>query len=143
MRKSDEGSTRNPTYRGMRGVIALVTCALILGCGTSSIHHGRSGDGGNGAGGNDGGAGGGGPTFASSCNGASTTITGTITAPNGRDPVANAFAYIPLSTAPIQPGVACELCAMPADGAAATAASDASGKFTLDPSHKQPSGRMD
>ena len=118
---------------GMRGVIGLVVCALVLGCGASSVHRG-GGDGTNDAGGNGGAGGGGGgaPTFASSCNGALTTITGTITAPNGHDPVANAFGYIPLSTTPIQPGVACELCATPADGAAATATTDASGKFIID-----------
>src|SRR5262245_24972934 len=112
----------------MRGsVIAAVVCALACSCGPMEIRHGvdgSSGDGGGGGGGTGGAGGGGGgnsgsPTFGSTCKGASTTITGTITAPNGHDPVANAFAYIPLTTDPLKPGVSCELCNMPLDGAAA------------------------
>jgi hypothetical protein len=66
------------------------------------------------------------------CNGTSTTISGVVTAPNGHDPVANAFVYVPLTTNPFPATVACELCNMPVDAAAATATTDATGKFTLD-----------
>ncbi|HEX9102291.1 MAG TPA: hypothetical protein VF997_08815, partial [Polyangia bacterium] len=98
---------------------------------------GSGGGGGNGGtgGGNGGGGGGGssgGPTFGSMCNGAATTITGVITAPNGHDPVANAFAYVAGTTNPFPSTVACELCNMPVDAAVATATTDATGHFTLD-----------
>ncbi|MCU1280357.1 MAG: hypothetical protein JWM53_3903, partial [bacterium] len=109
----------------MRGDLVAVVCALLCGCGSSAIQHG-TGTGGNGgsaggAGAGGGGTGGGGntggPTFGSMCNGAATTITGTVLAPNGHDPVANAFAYVPLTSNPFPSGVACELCNMPVDSA--------------------------
>ena len=122
-----------------RNLLVALVCALVCGgCGASGIHHGgNGGSGGSGGGGNGGGGGGGGgssggPTFGSMCNGAATTISGVVLAPNGHDPVANAFAYVPLMTNPFPATVACELCNMPVDSAAATATSDASGNFTLD-----------
>ncbi len=121
-----------------RALVAVVCGCLSWACGPAGIHHGGGG-GGNGGSGGSGGSGGGGsggssggPTFGSMCNGASTTITGVITAPNGHDPVANAFAYVPLTSNPFPATVACELCNMPVDAAAATATTDASGHFTLD-----------
>ena len=33
-------------------------------------------------------------------------------APNGVDPIPNAFAYVPLSTGQFTPGVGCDLCGM-------------------------------
>jgi hypothetical protein len=122
----------------MRGDLAVVVCALLCSCGPAGIHHGSGGGSGGTGGGAGGGGGGGGsgntggPTFGSMCNGASTTITGVINAPNGTDPVANAFAYVPLTSNPFPPGIACELCNMPVDAAAATATTNATGNFTLD-----------
>jgi hypothetical protein len=122
----------------MRRALILLVCTLSCACGSSGIHHGSGGSGGTGGGGSAGSGGGGsggnsgGPTFGSMCNGASTTITGVITAPNGHDPVANAFAYVPLTTNPFPATVACELCNMPVDAAAASATTDATGHFTLD-----------
>ena len=117
------------------GAFAFV-CILVAGCGSAGIHHGNGGGGSSGSGGGgsagSGGSGTGGPTFGSTCNGAATTLTGVVLAPNGKDPVANAFAYVPLATNPLKPGVSCELCNMPVDAAAASATSDASGHFTLD-----------
>jgi hypothetical protein len=92
---------------------------------------GSGGSGGGGAGGT-GGGGSGGPTFGSTCSGAATTLEGVIVAPNGHDPVANAFAYVATTTNPMGVGVSCELCNMPIDGALVTATTDASGHFTLD-----------
>ncbi len=123
----------------MRRCLVLL-CALAAACGANGIQHGHpggggsSGSGGGGGGGSagGGGSGGGGPTFGSTCNGAATTLQGTVYAPNGKDPVANAFAYVPIMTNPIPTGVACELCNMPIDGAAATATTDANGHFVLD-----------
>ena len=122
----------------MRGDLIGIACALLLGCGSAGIHHGSGGSGGTGGGGNGGTGGGGsggssgGPTFGTMCNGTSTTITGVVTAPNGHDPVANAFVYVPLTSNPFPATVACELCNMPVDAAAASATTDASGHFTLD-----------
>jgi hypothetical protein len=122
----------------MRGIVFAIACALLCGCGpTGGIRHGGSGgsggSGGGGSGGSGGGSGGsGGPTFAEGCNGAATTITGAVLAPNGHDPVANAFAYVAVATTPFTAGVACELCNAPVDAAAATTTTDANGTFTLD-----------
>ncbi|MDB4966827.1 MAG: Tryptophan synthase alpha chain, partial [Myxococcales bacterium] len=88
--------------------------------------------GGGGSGGSGGTGGTGGPTFGSTCSGAATTLEGVMLAPNGRDPVANGFAYVAASTNPMGTGVSCELCNMPIDGALVTATTDASGHFTLD-----------
>jgi hypothetical protein len=123
----------------MRLPTLLLACALAAACGSSDVQHSGGGrDGGTGGVGADGGGAGGdaggdsGPTFANSCNGSATTITGMVLAPNGKDPVANAFVYVAPSTTPFKPGVACELCDMPVDVAAVTATTDASGRFTLD-----------
>src|SRR4030088_3392026 len=100
----------------MRGDLVALVCAALCGCGPAGIHHGGGGGGSGGTGGNGGtgggGAGGGtgGPTFSSMCNGASTTITGVVTAPNGHDPDANAFPYAPLAPNPFAEGVPSELC---------------------------------
>ena len=123
----------------MARALTTLLCTLLCGCGSAGIHHGSggggssgSGGGGAGGGGTGGGGSGGGPTFGSMCGSSSTTITGVVTAPNGHDPVANAFAYVPLATNPFPAGVACELCNMPVDAAAAAATTDAAGTFTLD-----------
>jgi hypothetical protein len=73
-----------------------------------------------------------GPTFAGSCNGQATTLTGVVLAPNGKDPVAHALVYVPVATRPYPAGVACELCDAPIDAARVSTTSDASGHFVLD-----------
>jgi hypothetical protein len=76
------------------------------------------------------------------CNGAPTTITGNVMAPNGVDPIANAFAYVPASMGQFPPGVACELCGQPIDGAAAQAISSPAGHFSIDISQLAPSAQV-
>jgi hypothetical protein len=62
-----------------------------------------------------------------------TTVTGTVFAPNGVDPLLNALVYVP--NAPVQPfaaGVACETCGAKASGSPlVSAVSGVDGKFTL------------
>ncbi|APR86701.1 Tryptophan synthase alpha chain [Minicystis rosea] len=62
-----------------------------------------------------------------------TTVTGTVYAPNGTDPLLNALVYVP--NAPVQPfaaGVACETCGAKASGSPlVSAVSGVDGKFTL------------
>ena len=126
----------------MRLTMLVVVIGLALGCGPDGSgrtggNGGGGGSGGNGAGGSggSGGSGGGGGasnTFATMCNGKATTISGAVLAPNGVDPISNAFAYVPASTGKFPAGVACELCGMPIDGAAATATTNADGTFKLD-----------
>ena len=125
----------------MRGALIVVVCVWAS-CGPAGIQHGGTGGGGAGSGGSGGGTGGGGtggtgggtggPTFGDMCNGAGTTVTGVVTAPNGHDPIANALVYVPLATDPFPAHVACELCNMPVDPAAATTTTSATGAFTLD-----------
>ncbi|HEX8950667.1 MAG TPA: hypothetical protein VF945_02425, partial [Polyangia bacterium] len=95
-----EGAARDRALTVMRRAFIGVVCALLCGCGSAGIHHGGSGGSGGGSGGGGSGGNSGGPTFGSMCNGAATTITGVITAPNGHDPVANAFAYVAGTTNP-------------------------------------------
>jgi hypothetical protein len=71
-------------------------------------------------------------TFSSSCHGAATVLTGTVTAPNGIDPIANAQVYVPLTTGTFPPTVACELCDQPVDNPSAATTTGADGKFSLD-----------
>jgi hypothetical protein len=76
---------------------------------------------------------GGGPgTFSAMCNGQATTITGTVVAPNGADPIANAFVYVPTSRGMFPSSVSCDVCNQPVDGFSATTNSGADGTFTLD-----------
>ncbi|HEY7954575.1 MAG TPA: hypothetical protein VII38_04745 [Polyangia bacterium] len=97
-----------------------------------------SGDGGS----TPGGGGPSGPTFSSMCNGAPTTLSGAVMAPNGVDPVANAFAYVPLSMGAFPAGVSCDLCDQPIDGSAAQAVSGPDGSFKLDLSNLAPSAQV-
>jgi hypothetical protein len=73
-----------------------------------------------------------GMTFNDMCNGKPTTISGVVTAPNGHDPIANAFAYVINSRGDFPPTVACELCNMPVDSVSATATTKNDGSFSLD-----------
>jgi len=62
-----------------------------------------------------------------------TTLTGTVYAPNGVDPLPNVLVYIPNSAvAPFTPGVACETCADGVTGSPlVSAATDTHGNFSL------------
>jgi len=62
-----------------------------------------------------------------------TTVTGTVYAPNGVDPLPNVLVYIPNSAvAAFTPGVACEQCTDGVTGSPlVSAATDTDGKFTL------------
>ena len=62
-----------------------------------------------------------------------TTVSGTVYAPNGVDPLPNVLVYVPNGTvAPFAPGVQCEQCASGVSGSPlVSAASDSAGKFTL------------
>ncbi len=112
--------------------VALVPFAAACGDNLGNRGGGPHHDGGVGPGNGDGGVGPGGPSFDDNCNGAKTTISGVVLAPNAVDPVANAFVYIPNNTAPFPPGVACELCGSPIDSSSVQAISDAGGHFTMD-----------
>lgn len=118
----------------MRATIILSSALLVAGCGDTGRYHG----GGHG----DGGYMNHGPSFATMCNGKATTISGSVLAPNAVDPIANAFAYVPISTGQFTPGVACDLCGMPVDGAGASATTDASGHFMLDISMLPPTSQV-
>jgi hypothetical protein len=72
------------------------------------------------------------PTFSSTCNGASTLITGTVTAPNGTDPISNAQVYVAVKTGAFSTTVSCELCDQPIDQLAANTVTGADGSFSLD-----------
>ncbi len=74
----------------------------------------------------------GGSTFNDMCGSSPTTLVGSVLAPNGHDPIANAFAYVPTSVGSFPTTVACELCNQPIDGASATTTSLADGSFVLD-----------
>src|SRR5690242_19399687 len=65
----------------------------------------------------------GGMTFDDMCNGQPTTITGVVVAPNGHDPIANAFVYVARSHGSFPSTVSCELCNQPIDDASATTTS--------------------
>src|SRR5580704_12674464 len=62
-----------------------------------------------------------------------TTITGTVYAPNGTDPLPNVVVYIPsTAVAPFAPGVACLLAGEPASGSPIVSTTSAvNGTFTL------------
>jgi hypothetical protein len=85
-----------------------------------------------------------GPTFASTCNGRATTLTGTVLAPNGKDPVARARIYVPVAATPtpFPAGVTCELCDASVDAATVVAVSDAAGRFTLDLGSLSPTEKL-
>jgi hypothetical protein len=76
------------------------------------------------------------------CNGTPTTITGAVKAPNGVDPIAAAFVYVPASTGTFPDGVSCDLCDMPIDGASAQAITNPDGTFTLDLGNLTPASTL-
>ncbi len=73
-----------------------------------------------------------GPTFASTCNGAATSVTGTVYAPNGTDPLPNIFVYAAAQVNPFPPGNYCNQCNKPLDAWYAHTQTAADGSFTLD-----------
>jgi hypothetical protein len=73
-----------------------------------------------------------GTTFGDLCpSGTSTTIAGTVLAPNGADPVATARVYIARQTNPLPTAVSCGRCDQPVDDIAVQAATAPDGTFTL------------
>jgi hypothetical protein len=140
-----EGFFRAAAFMNMRRTTMLLV-SLLVACGSDNGRHGGGGGGNGGAGGNggNGGAGGGngGNTFSVMCNGTPTTITGAVMAPNGVDPIANAFAYVPASTGQFPAGVACDLCGSPIDGAAAQAISAPDGSFSIDLGNLAPTAQV-
>ncbi|MFT3768743.1 MAG: hypothetical protein QM820_25130 [Minicystis sp.] len=62
-----------------------------------------------------------------------TTVSGTVYAPNGVDPLLNALVYVPNApVSPFTPGVSCDTCGAKASGSPlVTAVSGVDGKFTL------------
>jgi hypothetical protein len=62
-----------------------------------------------------------------------TTVTGTVFAPNGVDPLLNALVYVPNATVqPFTPGVSCDKCGAQASGSPlVSAVTGTDGKFTL------------
>jgi hypothetical protein len=119
----------------MRGSIALVLVLVLAGCGPGGTRTNNNGN-------HDGGYMNNGPSFGSMCNGTPTTISGNVLAPNAVDPIANAFAYVPISTGQFPSGVACDLCDQPVDGAGASTTTDASGRFKLDISMLPPTSQV-
>src|SRR5580692_7531664 len=66
-------------------------------------------------------------------NGGTTSISGTVYAPNGTDPLPNVLVYVPNSAVePFTPGVACELAGETASGSPLVSTTTrADGTFTL------------
>jgi hypothetical protein len=62
-----------------------------------------------------------------------TTVTGTVFAPNGTDPLLNALVYVPnAAVQPFTPGVSCDQCGAAASGSPlVSAVTGVDGKFTL------------
>jgi hypothetical protein len=76
----------------------------------------------------------GGQALAQTCSGSQTTsISGTVYAPNGTDPLPNVTVYIPTATvAPFTPGVSCPVVGAPLSGAPLIGyITDVNGSFTL------------
>ncbi|HZS40164.1 MAG TPA: hypothetical protein VFF06_25210 [Polyangia bacterium] len=115
---------------------------MAAGCGDPSNRGKGNGHGDGGASQGDGGYVNNGPSFSTMCNGTPTTISGNVMAPNAVDPIANAFAYVPISTGSFPAGVSCDLCDQPVDGAGATATTGADGHFTLDISQLPPMAQV-
>ena len=73
-----------------------------------------------------------GPTFGTTCTGAATTLTGTVYAPNGTDPLPNIYVYIAGKVNPFPPGNYCNQCSKPLDVWYTETQSAADGTFSLD-----------
>ncbi len=70
-------------------------------------------------------------TFGQSCDGGTTTLTGTVYAPNGTDPIPNVRVYAAIQINPYPPNY-CDKCSAPIDPAYVSTKSAADGTFTLD-----------
>ena len=73
-----------------------------------------------------------GPTFGSTCNGQSATVTGTVYAPNGTDPLPNIYVYAAAQVNQFPPGNYCNQCSMPLDVWYSHTQTAADGSFSLD-----------
>jgi len=73
----------------------------------------------------------GGPTFGTKCMGGA-TVTGTIFAPNGTDPLPNIYVYAASKVNPFPPGNYCNQCNMPLDSWYTHVQSAIDGTFSLD-----------
>jgi hypothetical protein len=72
-------------------------------------------------------------TFGTTCApGSVPTITGTVYAPNGTDPVPGASVYAPITVNAFKPGVSCDTCDIPIDTYWSVTTTAADGTFTLD-----------
>jgi hypothetical protein len=124
---------RRNTWLALSSVFALIGCESAgRPPGPMTPHPGADLAGVTTTGGADGAVTTGGNTFAAMCNGQPTTLTGTVVAPNGHDPISNAFAYVPTSVGTFPATVSCELCNQPVDDASATVTTGADGSFVLD-----------
>ncbi len=129
-------STRRPSSFSPVRITVLATLSLLLAaasCSTTPFDD-SAGDGG---GAQDSGAGGGEGSvdpFRPSCPGEETTITGTVLAPNGKDPVPGASVFIPASVPELfPPDVKCEVCGTLGNSANLWfTTSKPDGTFTLD-----------
>jgi hypothetical protein len=124
----------------MLGVRALVALVLVAACGPSaSMPTGDQAD----AGPGDLCPGG---VCVNACpDGTSTTLSGTVMAPNGIDPIPFAQVYLPRSLQPFPPGVACEVCSEVGGDALIKTTTGVDGTFTLGPiptKEGQASGEM-
>jgi hypothetical protein len=118
----------------MAGLVALLVVAACGGKATPGNGDGGNGDGGNGNG--DGGNGDGGcmglGCYQVTCPGSTTTsLSGTIYAPNGTLPLPHVKVYVPNGAVPaLQDGVSCERCSSSPVGLVSTE-TDSMGRFSL------------
>ena len=111
-----------------RGAITGLLAVAAVACGSTAAPGFANGgdDGGSGnsdasnfGGGSDGGggqfSGDAGPTFGTTCNGAASSITGTVYAPNGMDPLPNIYVYAAATVNPFPHGNYCNQCNKPLD----------------------------
>ncbi|HEY8041876.1 MAG TPA: hypothetical protein VIF15_18860 [Polyangiaceae bacterium] len=128
----------------MRGPAAVILAGALLACGATSNggfgdgtgnDGGTTGPGGEGGtfGGDDSGSfgGQGGPTFGTTCNGTATSVTGTVYAPNGTDPLPNIYVYAAAKVNPFPAGNFCNQCNSPLDNWYSHTQSGNDGTFSL------------
>jgi hypothetical protein len=121
---------------GLTRLIGLAALLVLAGCGGKATpgngDGGNGGDGGSGdAGGGDGGCVGLGCYQVSCPGGGTTSLSGTVYAPNGTLPLPHVQVYVPAgAVAPLTDGVQCERCTSGTVGLVSTE-TDAMGRFTL------------
>jgi hypothetical protein len=133
------GANCGPAGDGCGGVVQCGTCIAPDICGGAGPSRCGGGTGGGGGGGTD--AGGGGSCNTPLCNqipacasGATTTLRGTVYAPNGQEPLYNALVYVPREgTVPaFSTALTCDRCnARQANSAIASAVTGPDGRFEL------------